>query len=242
VEALTGQVCLVTGASKGIGAAVARRLAAAGARVVLTARSRQELEVVCTSIREAGDEAHPVAGDLCDERFVEALFGHIVEEHGRLDALVNNAGMAPFGPTEEFPVERLRECLELNVVAAFACMRAAIRLMRAQGGRGKIVNIGSVRSHWTESGDAGAYNASKFALRALTESIARELQGTGQEIAVGMVCPGIVDTTLTNPAGEPRPDWLAPETVAEAVLHALVAPANVNVFDITVFPTSQRPW
>jgi NAD(P)-dependent dehydrogenase (short-subunit alcohol dehydrogenase family) len=242
MEALTGQVCLVTGASKGIGAAVARRLAVAGARVVLTARSRQELETVATSIREAGGEAHPVAGDLCDARFVESLFGHIRDEHERLDGLVNNAGVAPFGPTEEFPVERLRECLELNVVAAFACMQAAIRLMRAQGGRGKIVNIGSVRSHWTESGDAGAYNASKFALRALAESIARELQGTGQEIAVGMVCPGIVDTTLTNPGREPRPDWLSPETIAEAVLHALAAPANVNVFDITVFPTSQRPW
>ena len=68
------------------------------------------------------------------------------------------------------------------------------------------------------------------------------MHGSGSGIAVGMVCPGVVDTSLTNPRGEPRPDWLAPATVAEAVLHALRAPPDVNVFDTVVFPTSQTPW
>jgi NAD(P)-dependent dehydrogenase (short-subunit alcohol dehydrogenase family) len=120
-------------------------------------------------------------------------------------------------------------------------MKRAVELMRSAGG-GKIINVGSVRSHWTEGGDAGAYNASKFALRGLTETVARQLHGTGANIAVGMVCPGIVDTSLTNPTGAPQPDWLRPEDVAAAIVHALQAPRGVNVFDTVLFPMTQKPW
>jgi 3-oxoacyl-[acyl-carrier protein] reductase len=122
------------------------------------------------------------------------------------------------------------------------CMQRAVRLMRETGGVGKIINVGSVRSHWTEAGGDGAYNASKYALLALTETVARQLHGTGLQIAVGIVCPGVVDTRLTNPRGEPRPDWLRPETVAAAVLHAVTAPDNINVFDTTLFSVAQKPW
>jgi NAD(P)-dependent dehydrogenase (short-subunit alcohol dehydrogenase family) len=232
----------VTGASRGIGAAVAERLGRAGAEVVITARSADRLAEVALRIEQAGGRARAVPGDIRDELFVRDLFESVEVLYGRLDVLVNNAGVAPFGPVEELPVEALRECLELNVVAAFACMQHAVRLMGRHGNRGKIINIGSVRSHWSEAGDAGAYNASKQALRALTESVARQLHGTGSDIAVGMVCPGVVNTLLTNPSGEPRPDWLSPETVAEAVFYAVSAPPSVNVFDITLFPTFQRPW
>jgi len=76
----------------------------------------------------------------------------------------------------------------------------------------------------------------------MSESIARQLHGTGSRIAVGMVCPGVVDTPLTNPSRGPQPDWLRAETVADAVLHAVTAPADVNVFDIVLFPMAQRPW
>lgn len=239
---LTGRVCLVTGASRGIGAAIARAFARAGAMVVLTARSASCLDAVCREIVSGGGRASAIAGDLRSDEFLSELFAQMEADHGRLDVLVNNAGVAPFGPAADLPVAALRECLELNVIAAFACTQRAIRLMRRTGDRGKIINIGSVRSHWTESGDAGAYNASKYALRAMTESIARELHGSGSRIAVSMVCPGVVDTTLTNPQKEPRPDWLTPEAVADAVLHVASAPPHVNVFDITLFPTCQRPW
>ena len=130
----------------------------------------------------------------------------------------------------------------INVVAAFACTQAAVRFMKRLAVPGKIINIGSVRSHWTEAGDGGAFNASKFALRAITESIARQLHGDGSDISVGLVCPGVVDTPLTNPDGEDKPDWLKPSDVAAAVLHTISAPAKVNYFDTTLFPTSQRPW
>jgi NAD(P)-dependent dehydrogenase (short-subunit alcohol dehydrogenase family) len=239
---MKGKIALVTGAGRGIGRAVALLLGERGATVVATARTVGEVEQVAADIEAAGGKALAVPGDIADEASVEQLFARVQSELGGLDALVNNAGIAPFGPIEEMPVESLRAALEVNVVGPFMCMQRAIRLMMGNGGTGKIINVGSVRSHWTEAGDAGAYNASKFALRALTESVARQLHGSGCRIAVGMICPGVVDTTLTHPGKEERPDWLRPETVARAVLHALQAPENVNVFDTVVFPTFQQPW
>lgn len=239
---LRGKTALVTGAGRGIGKGVALLLGQRGATVVATARTGGEVKAVVGEIEAAGGKGRAVAGDITEEKFVERLFEIVRAEFGRLDALVNNAGIGEFAPIEAMPVERLRASLEVNVVGPFMCMQRAIRLMMENGGRGKIVNVGSVRSHWTEAGDAGAYNASKYALRGLTESVARQLHGTGSRIAVGLVCPGVVDTTLTNPKGEPRPEWLEPETVARAVLHALEAPDDVNVFDTILFPTAQKPW
>lgn len=239
---LQGKIALVTGSSKGIGRAVAELLAQHGATVVLNARTASDLEKVAATINQSGRQALPVAGDITDTSFVEQLFETIRQRFGRLDILINNAGVAPFGPVEDLPVQKFRYGLELNVVAVFMCMQQAIRLMKENGGTGKIINIGSVRSHWTEHGDGGAYNASKYGLRGLTESVARQLHGSGLNIAVGLVCPGVVDTTLTNPNRQPRPNWLAPETVAQAVLYAVTAPPNVNVFDITLFPMAQKPW
>ena len=239
---LQGKVALVTGSGRGIGAAIARLLAAEGATVVLAARTATELDEVAAGITAAGGEALAVPGNVTDDEFIKALFHRIEEAFGRLDILVNSAGIAPFGSVEELPVDRLRAVLDLNVTAAFACTQQAVRLMKANGGVGKIINIGSVRSHWTEAGDSGAYNISKYGLRAMTESVARQLHGTGLNISVGLVSPGVVDTTLTNPGHEPRPDWLQPETVARAVLHAVTAPDNVNVFETILFSTVQKPW
>lgn len=210
--------------------------------MILVARTPSDLQEVQTGISSSGGISECIAGDVTREDFISHLFGEVRETHGRLDILINNAGIAPFGPVEDLSVERFRACIELNVVAVFACMQHAIHIMKENGDVGRIVNVGSVRSHWTEAGDGGAYNASKYGLRGLTESVARQLHGSGSRIAVGLVCPGAVDTPLTNPRREPRPDWLRPETVAEAILHAVTAPENVNIFDMTLFPTMQKPW
>ncbi len=239
---LDGRIALVTGAGKGIGKATAELLGREGATVVLTARTAADIEAVADGIRAKGGQALPIAGDVTRDAFVEELFGTIRREYGRLDILVNNAGMAPFGPVETSDVARLRACLELNIVAVFMCIQQAVRIMQENGGTGKIVTIGSVRSRWSEGGGNGFYNASKYGVYGLVETIARQLQGSGQNIACSIVNPGVVDTPLTNPNGEPRPTWLRPEDIARAVLHSVSAPAGVNCYETVVFSTEQKPW
>ena len=243
MKKLKGNVALVTGAGRGIGRACAVRLAEHGATVFVTSRTKAELHKLAAEIKDAGGKAVAVPGDLTQQAFVEKLFAQIEKECGGVDIVVNNAGIAPFGLAQDLDVARFRAGLELNVVAAFACSQQAIRLMKKNKAAGKIINIGSVRSHWTEGGDSGAYNASKYALRGMTESIARQLhREENNKIAVSIVSPGIVDTTLTNPSRSPQPTWLRAETIADAVLHAAAAPDNVNVYETIVFPTTQAPW
>lgn len=236
---LTGKVAVVTGAGKGIGRAVTTRFVTEGATVVAVARTAADLDALAGEVSGPG-QVIGRPGDITDRGFVEALFAAVADSPGRLDILVNNAGIAPSGSIFDMDPERFRACLELNLWAAFLCTQQAARLMRSAGG--KIVNIGSVRSHWTEGGSAGAYNASKYGLRGFTESVARELHGSGHRIAVSLICPGVVDTPLTNPSRVARPDWLDPDDIARAVLHTVTAPLDVNVYDTIVIPLHQRPW
>ena len=242
MEQLTDTIAIVTGAGRGIGRAVAELFAAEGATVIATSRTAAELDDLAAQMADAPGTVVPLPGDVTDEQFVDDLFGDVQKRFGRLDVLVNNAGIAPFGPVESLAVEDVRRCLEINVVAAFNCMSQAVRLMKAVDDTGKIINIGSVRSHWTEFGDGGAYNASKAGLRHMTESAARQLHGSGSQIAVSTVCPGVVDTTLTNPERADATGWLKVEHIARSVLHVATAPPDVNVFDVVVIPMAQAPW
>jgi len=190
------KIALVTGAGKGIGRATVELFAEEGATVVAVARTGGDLEAVgekCQTLRMTY-VAH--AGDVTDETFVARIFADTRERFGRLDILVNNAGIAPIKSIDTMSVGDYRRCLDVNITGVFLCMQQAVRLMKDTTHAGKIINIGSVRSHWTENGDAGAYNASKFGLKGMTESVARELHGTGCNIAVGMVCPGSRATNL----------------------------------------------
>ncbi len=239
---LTNKVALVTGAGHGIGRAIAELFAAEGATVLAVSRTVTELEDLVDAVANGPGRAFAIPGDITDEAFVADLFAKISEQFTRLDILVNNAGIAPFGGVETLAVEDVRRCMEVNVVAAFNCMSQAVRLMKTTGDVGKIINIGSVRSHWTEFGDGGAYNASKAGIRHMTESIARQLHGSGSQIAVSTVCPGVVDTPLTNPERKDATGWLRPEHIARSVLHVATAPPDVNVFDVVVIPMAQAPW
>ncbi|MEU8225387.1 SDR family oxidoreductase [Kribbella sp. NPDC048915] len=232
----------MTGAGRGIGASVARALADAGAHVVLAARSASELDRVAAQIAQTDGSAESVAGDLTAPGFVDDLFDGIQERHQRLDILVNSAGAAPFGPIEDVKPEQLRAVLEVNTVVPYACMRRAIMLMRERATTGHVVNIGSVEAHWTAQGESGAYPASKFALRALTLAVSKQLSLERSPIRVSLLNPGGTDTALVNPAGEHRTDLLDPDEVARSVLHIVTAPAGSHVFELGVVATGRHYW
>ncbi|WP_448002148.1 SDR family oxidoreductase [Agromyces bauzanensis] len=239
---LTGRVAAVTGAGRGIGRAIALDLAAAGATVVLTSRTAADLQETARLIGERGGEYRVVAGDITDSAFVGRLFEGIERDHSRLDILVNSAGVSRFAPIAEVDPDSLRATIESNTIAPYACMRLAIDIMRRSGDDGVIVNIGSVEAHWTAHGESGAYPASKFALRALTMAISKQLKKEKSGIRVSMVNPGGTDTLMINRTGKPRPELLRPEDVATAVMHVVLAPPNVHVFDTVVVSKGGLFW
>jgi NADP-dependent 3-hydroxy acid dehydrogenase YdfG len=230
---LTGRIALVTGASRGIGAAVARRLAARGARVALLARSEDTLRSLA---RELGGGAFAVPCDMRrpDAAEVAAAALARIAPDGP-DIIVNNAGAFVVAPAHEMSVDAFRETLELNLTAPFSIVRAFVPVMRRRGS-GHVVTIGSIADRASFPGNA-AYAASKFGLRALHEVLRAELRGTG--VRATLVSPGPVDTALWDPIDPdhrpgftPRAQMLDPDAVAGAVDYAVTVPASVNVDEL----------
>lgn len=227
---LAGRTAIVTGASRGIGAAIARRLAASGARVALVARSAEPLRALA---HEIGAGAVAVVADVSHpDAVVDALAALGVEAP---DILVNNAGAFFVTPAHDTSVEAFRDTLELNLTAPFAFVRAVMPAMRRRGA-GHVVTIGSIADRVAFPGNA-AYAASKFGLRAMHEVLRAELKGTG--VRASLVSPGPVDTPLwdaVDPGARvghtPRQDMLAAHAVADAVHYVVTAPAAVNVDEL----------
>lgn len=227
-------IVLITGASRGIGAACARLAGERGYRVALGFRSRQEeAEAVAADIRGSGGEALAIQGDVSSEAEVVALFERIDAAFGAPTALVNNAGiLLEQMRVEDMEAERLRRVFEVNVVGAFLCAREAVRRMstRRGGAGGTIVNVSSRASQLGSPGEYVDYAASKGALDTLTVGLARETAAEG--IRVAAVRPGIIDTEIHASGGDPgRVARLAesipmgrggtPEEVARVVLWLL---------------------
>ena len=228
---LAGRWVLVTGASRGIGAEVARRLAADGARLALVARSRDALGALA---RELG--AVPVSCDVSDPRATADAMSRIGElTDGSPDVIVNNAGSFTILPVHETSVTQFRETLEVNLVAPFGIVREFLPAMQARK-RGHIVTIGSIADRAVFPGNA-AYAASKHGLRALHEVLRAELRGSG--VRTSLVSPGPVDTDLWDPIDPdnqpgftPRAQMLTAGDVADAVRWVVLAPESVNVDEL----------
>ena len=230
---LAGRVALVTGASRGIGAAIARRLAREGARVALVARDERALETLAAqvgggAVAAACDLHLPGAADV-----VQAALDDLgVESPG---ILVNNAGAFLVAPAHETSVDVFRETLELNLTAPFAFVRAFLPEMQRRGA-GHIVTVGSIADRAVFPGNA-AYAASKHGLRALHEVLRAELRGSG--VRTSLVSPGPVDTELWDAVDPDRREGFTPRnrmldavSVADAVAYVVTAPAQLNVDEL----------
>ena len=236
---LAGRWAVVTGASRGIGAEVARRLVADGARVALVARRRDALEALARDL--GGDDATSVPCDVGDPAQIERAAERIETlAGGAPDIVVNNAGIFAIAAAHKMSVELFRQTLDVNLVAPFAFVRAFLPGMRARGG-GHLVTLGSIADRNIYPGNA-AYSASKYGLRALHEVLRAELRGTG--VRATLVSPGPVDTELWDPIDPdnrpgftPRAQMLGVADVAEAIRWVINAPAAVNVDELR-FSTS----
>lgn len=198
MEKLKGKVALVTGGSRGIGAAIAKRLAQDGAAVAITyAGSQDKAEEVVNGIESAGGKALAIRADSADASAVKNAVAETVKAFGRLDILVNNAGIAIVAPLDEFKLEDFDRIMAINVRAVFVASQEAARHMR-DGGR--IINIGSVNADRMPFEGGGPYAMSKAAVAGLTRGLARDLGPRG--ITVNTVQPGPVDTDLNPAEGE----------------------------------------
>ena len=224
---LTGRVAVVTGASRGIGAATAAAVAAAGAHVVLAARNAEALDGLASRIRSAGGQATPVPTDVSDEADVGQLFAE-VERIGQLSALVCAAAVLTPARFAETTSAIWHETLGVNLTGTFLCCRAALTAM-ARAGEGRIINIASLSGMYATEKFPGlaAYNVSKYGVIGLTEAIAVE----GKEHGISAIClsPGAVDTEMLRRANPALRPGLTPDDVAElivALLDSALAPAS----------------
>lgn len=226
------RVAIVTGASRGIGAAIARLLAQRGWRLVLAARSGAELEALAGEL----PEAVAVPTDVTRAEDVQRLVDTARGRFGRVDALINNAGLTHVAPFEQTSEEAFDRMMAVNVKGPFLCTQAVLPLMREQGS-GEILNLLSVAAkrvfpEWS------AYCASKFALDGLGKALAEELKGSG--IRVGAIYPGATDSPLWDGVGLdiPRGGMMRPEAVAEAVAFMLDQPASARLSELVLEPAA----
>ena len=226
---LSGQVIIVTGAGRGIGRAVARELADAGARLVLVARTTADLARVAEDLGE--DRAAVVAGDVTDEATAAAAVARAREWGGGLDGVVNNAGIGWSGRVHEMPLDEWRRLMDVNLTGVFLFTKAALPVLLARR-RGHIINIASGAGRLGMAGSA-AYSASKFGVIGFTEAVGLEVRNSGVKVSV--VEPGSVQTAFS--AGAAARDWaLQPADVARVVRALLATGPNVWVREAFVTP------
>ncbi|WP_202967342.1 SDR family NAD(P)-dependent oxidoreductase [Nitrospira moscoviensis] len=217
MQRLRDKVAIVTGSSSGIGKAIALRFGAEGAKVVATARRLTLCEETVRQIRQRGGEAWAVQTDVADERQVDRLIAETVNRYGRLDVLVNNAGVGGGGRLAETTTEAFDDVINVNLRGTFFCCRAGFQQMKRQGG-GVIINMSSVAGVQAWAG-TGTYSASKHGIMALTKSLADE--GRPYHIKVSAICPGAVADELVDasPAEIARSEKIDPFDVAETAVY-----------------------
>ncbi|WP_107050681.1 SDR family oxidoreductase [Streptomyces sp. NRRL F-2580] len=232
----------VTGASSGIGEATARRLAADGHRVLLGARRTDRLERLVEEITAAGGTAAFRTLDVTDAADTRAFVDATVHEYGRIDALVNNAGVMPLSPLAALRTDEWDRMIDVNVRGVLHGIAAALPVMRAQGG-GHFVNVASIGAYEV-SPTAAVYCATKYAVRAISEGLRQESAG---DVRVTLVSPGVTESELADGISDPqareamkayRAVALPASAIADAIAYAVAQPPQVDVNEIVVRPVA----
>ncbi len=251
-ENLDGTVALVTGASSGIGQATAVSLASRGAAVALVARRTDRLEELATSIRENGGTALTITADVTVQEQARQAVSTTVEELGRLDTVINNAGVMLLGPIVGAPVEEWERMVDLNIKGLLYVAHASLSHLLAAAENGPrhvadLVNISSVAGRVARNG-SGVYNATKHAVGAFSESLRQEV--TGRHVRVSLVEPGAVDTELAShnrdevqesmKARFASMERMEAEDIADAIEFVVTRPRRVAVNEVLIRPTEQE--
>jgi len=233
---LNGRITLVTGGGRGIGAAIALKLASLGATTIVCGRTLARLQHTAGQIRSAGGQSEAMACDVADWNSVTALAERIQKTFGRLDILVNNAAIAAFGgPLHTMPPEKWDAVLNTNLRGVFYMIRAFASMMISAGG-GDIVNISSLAGK-NALPNGAAYSASKWGLNGLSYSVAEELRG--HNIRVSIICPGSTHTEFSPHEGKSPDKMLAPEDIAHAVAMLVTSRPQAFVSEVLLRPTKK---
>jgi NAD(P)-dependent dehydrogenase (short-subunit alcohol dehydrogenase family) len=233
---LAGQTALITGASRGIGLAIARKLGEMGAQLALCARDAGRLEQAEAELRQIGCRTLAVPADVTDAAAVDALVQKVIGTLGGIDILVNNAGVGVFAPLHELREDDWDRVMNTNLKGVYLCSRAvAPQMMRRHGGH--IINISSLAGK-NAFAKGGVYCASKWGLQGMTACMAEDLRGYG--IRVSAVCPGTVETEFSPHAGKDPKKMLQPDDVAHVVAMLLTQAEQSFVSEVELRPT-QKP-
>jgi 3-oxoacyl-[acyl-carrier protein] reductase len=236
-RALTNQVAIITGAGRGIGAAIARELSNLGATTILLGRTQESLDSTAQAIAQSGGNAKAMSCDVSSLQSVESAAREVESIQGRVDILVNNAGIGGFGgPLHQLPPEEWDRILNTNLRGVYYMVRAfAPMMIRARAGH--IINISSLAGK-NPLPNGAAYAASKWGLNGLSYSLAEELRG--YNIRVSVICPGSTNTDLSPHAGKDPAKMLQPEDVAHVVAMLVTQSPQSFVSEISLRPT-QKP-
>ncbi|WP_017475270.1 SDR family oxidoreductase [Pseudomonas sp. PAMC 26793] len=238
---IQNKVVLITGASSGIGEAAARLIAAKGARVVLGARRTERLDKLVREIQAEGGSASASALDVTDLESMQAFVAFARAQHGKVDVIINNAGVMPLSPLASLKVNEWNQMLDVNVRGVLHGIAAVLPGMEAQG-FGQVINISSIGG-LAVSPTAAVYCATKFAVRAISDGLRQETD----KIRVTVVCPGVVESELADTISDEearevmkayRRVAINADAIARALAYAIEQPDDVDVSEIVVRPTA----
>lgn len=230
---LSGKACVVTGATRGVGRSIAAALVGAGADVVVSARNADQVAQAASELDGPGaGRVVGIPADVSRPDDCGRLIGSAVQEFGRLDVLINNAGVGLFGSIEDLSLEDWQTQIDTNLRGVFCCSKEAVDHLKAT--EGWIINIGSLASRHPFAGGTG-YNASKFGLLGMTEAMMLDLRHAG--IRVSIIMPGSVNTSFSHEISPEREWALGADDVAAATLHLLAYPDNAHVSRVELRPS-----